>query len=93
MNMPYDYTVDAADNVTSVTRTTVSFSDAKVGDESFVYSEGDALITEYGWVTELEWFDERDCEIRLKRQRWRLVDEDELVLPDPYPVDDEESSS
>lgn len=71
----------------------VPFMDAKPGDESFVYRPMDAddcYLDEYGWVTELEWFDERDREIRLVRQRWRLVAEDVLALPDPYPDDDEE---
>jgi len=69
----------------------VPFVDAQPGDHAVVY--GGAYVkdnTDFGWVTDLEYFDERYGEIRLTRQVWQLVSEDEIVLPDPYPPDDEE---
>jgi len=69
----------------------VRFVDAKPGDHSFVY--GGEYITDnmdVGWVTDLEYFDERDGEIKLKRQIWQLISEDEIVLPDPFPLEDDE---
>ena len=40
---------------------------------------------EYGWVTDLDYFDERDGEIILVRKKWVLLEVDEVVLEDPYP--------
>jgi hypothetical protein len=64
----------------------VPFSEAKVGQSSYVYSETDGTLIygEWSFVTDLDWFEDRDDEVRLKRQHWLLVEEDELVLPDPY---------
>ena len=42
------------------------------------------------WVTDLDYFDERWGEVRLVRKRWPLIDVDELVLPDPHPVEDDQ---
>jgi hypothetical protein len=74
---------------------TVEFTKAQVGDEAYTYSiyDGDLICGEFGWVTDLEYFDERFGDVRLKRQRWRLVGEDELVLPDPYAIAEDEVSS
>lgn len=71
---------------------TVPFAKAKVGDRTHIYSDpdGDLIVGEFTWVTDLDFFDERDGEVVLKRQTWLLVDEDELVLPDPFAYDDDE---
>jgi len=68
----------------------VPFYSAKPGDEAYTYarSNGEMIGNDYGWVTDLGIFDDRDGEEHLKRQRWQLIAEDELILPDPYPVAD-----
>jgi hypothetical protein len=32
----------------------------------------------------LEWFDDRDDAVTLVRKRWRLVEVETIVLPDPH---------
>jgi hypothetical protein len=64
-----------------------AFVSAKIGDEAYTYRD-DKGLTEFGWVTDLEYFEERDDEIVLTRQRWVLVAEDKVTLPDPYEEDD-----
>lgn len=62
---------------------TVPFKDAKPRDESLVYSAADGEdIGDVGWVTDLDWFDDSDGPIVLKRQTWRLVKEDVIIVPD-----------
>lgn len=71
----------------------VPFSEAKIGDAAYVYREADGSLIygEYSFVTELDWFDDRDDEVKLVRQTWQLVDAVEVVLPDPHPlVEDDE---
>ncbi len=67
----------------------VDFAYAKVGDEAYTY-EGKAM-DEYAWVTDLEYFDDRWGEVKLTRKLWRLIAVDEIVLPDPHPIEDDES--
>lgn len=78
------------------TRTTVQavpFTDAEIGDLSYVYSDPNGeMLGDFGWVTGLEWFDDRWAEVKVKRRTWMLVAEDELVLPDPCPVEDDDAS-
>ena len=69
----------------------VPFSQAKIGESAYTYKRADGEeIGDYGWVTDLEWFDDRDGEERLIRQRWLLVAQDEVVLEDPFPPDDDD---
>lgn len=71
----------------------VDFHKAKIGEEALVYSavDGEDICGgEFSFVTGLEWFDDRDGEIKLKRQRWFLLAEDLVVLPDPHPLEDDE---
>jgi len=73
-----------------MTEKLVPFVDAEPGDHAAVYCGKYVKDnTDFGWVTDLEYFDERYGEIRLTRQVWRLVSQDEVVLPDPYPTDKE----
>ncbi len=73
----------------------IPFCDAKPGDESYVYSrpDGEAVYGDASWVTELDWFDDRDEAITLRRQVWRLVSEEVVTLDDPYPPDDDDEVS
>lgn len=58
------------------------FIDAKPGDESYVYRRADnePIYGEYGWVTDLDYFEDEDDDIRLKRQRWQLISEDVIEI-------------
>jgi len=49
-----------------------------------------SLIDGFQWVTELEWFDQRDREVRLIKRTFTLVSEEILVLPDPHPIEEDE---
>lgn len=60
----------------------VDFTQAIVGEEAYVYVDTE-LLSEHYCVFDLEWFDERDGEIPLRRQRWKLLEDEELILPDP----------
>jgi hypothetical protein len=61
----------------------VEFSKARISDEAYVYVDVDGL-TDYYCVFDLDHYYERDGPIRLRRQRWRLVEDIEYELPDPY---------
>ena len=69
-----------------------SFSNALIGHKVYTYelASGEPIYGEFGWVTDLEYFDDRDGEIVLKRKRWLLLSEDEYILPDPLAADDDE---
>jgi hypothetical protein len=55
-----------------------------------VYSMADGSeIGEFDWVTSLEWFDDRDGEVRLTKSTFKLISRELVVLPDPYSSDDE----
>jgi hypothetical protein len=64
----------------------VPFSEAKVGESAYVYREADGSLIygEFSFVTDLEWWDERDREVKLVRQTWQLVDAVPFTLPDPH---------
>lgn len=66
----------------------VLFGDAKIGDEAYTYES--PWMDEYGWVGNLEYFDDRSGEVTVTRKRWKLVEVEEVVLPDPWPIDDDE---
>jgi hypothetical protein len=69
------------------------FATAKIGDHAYVYKRVDGnLIDDHEWVAHLDYFDDRDGEIHLIRQRWQLIAQDDLVLLDPW-ADDEETSA
>lgn len=57
---------------------TVNFIDATPGEDAYVYRCEPG--SEYGWVVDLEWWDDIDDPVTVKRQRWRLVDETELII-------------
>lgn len=69
------------------------FGEAKVGETAYVYrmADGDLIYGEFSFVTDLEWWDERDREVKLVRQRWMLVDAEEITLPDPHPLVEDET--
>jgi hypothetical protein len=52
-------------------------------------ADGDLVFGEYEFVTDLVFFDDRDEEVRLIKRTYRLISEEEVVLPDPYPIDDD----
>lgn len=47
-------------------------------------------IGEYEFVTDTEWWDDRDEEVRLIKRTYRLIAEEEIVLPAPFPIDDDD---
>lgn len=57
---------------------TVRFSEAKVGQQAHIYKcpPGD----EYGWVEDAEYFDDWDDPVRTVRQRWMLIDEEDIII-------------
>ena len=57
---------------------TVDFIKAEPGDEAYTYLPDPG--GEYGWVTEPVEFDDLDDPVTVKRQRWRLVDEDTVIF-------------
>ena len=64
-----------------------------MADEPFItyqMADGSQVWGEYSFVTDLEFFEDRDVEIRLIKRTYRLVSEEEIVLPDPYPIEDDE---
>ena len=69
----------------------VPFTDAEVGDEAYVYVDEDCLSEHY-CVFKLACFDERDGEIQLRRQRWKLLEDEALVLPGPIQPDEDDES-
>jgi hypothetical protein len=72
----------------------VPFVDARPGDRAAVYcGEYIREHTDYGWVADLEYFDERYGEVKLTRQVWQLVSEDEFTLPDPHPADEDDADA
>jgi hypothetical protein len=65
-----------------------------VSDPFIVYAmaDGDLIFGEYEFVTDIDgWFDDRSDEIRLIKRTYRLITEEEIVLPDPHPIEEEES--
>ena len=52
-------------------------------------ADGSQIYGEYSFVTELDWFDDREEEIRLVKRSYIPYAEEEVVLEDPYPPDDE----
>jgi hypothetical protein len=73
-------------------RALVGFSHAEVGDaaETWKMADGSEVCGEYGWTTSTDCFDDRDEEVKLIRQRWLLIEEEEEVLPSPYTDDEPE---
>lgn len=60
-----------------------------------VYSmaDGGLIYDEFNFVTDLEFFDDRDREERLVKRTYVLVSEEPIVLPDPYPIEDEDDDA
>ncbi len=63
----------------------VDFGRAKIGDEAFTWKRADGdEIGDYGWVTDDGILDDRyDDPAEYTRQRWQLVSEDTVILPEP----------
>ena len=57
---------------------------------TYQMADGSQVAGEYAFVTDTEWFEERDEEIRVIKKTYYLVHEEEVVFPDPYPIEDEE---
>ncbi len=68
-----------------------SFTEAQIGDHAYTYERTDGeMIGDYSWVSDLEWFDERDGIEHLTRKEWVLVAVKEVVLSDPHPLEDDD---
>ena len=58
---------------------------------TYSMADGSEIYGEYSFVTETDgWFDDRDEEIRLIKRTYLLVSEEEVVLPDPYRIEEED---
>lgn len=63
-----------------------AFGQAKVGHKTYTYQQvdGEPVYGEFGWVTDLDYFDERDGELLLLRKKWLLLDVEVITLPDRH---------
>lgn len=59
---------------------------------TYAMADGSEIWGEYSFVTALVCFDERDDEVRLIKRTYRLVSEEEIVLPDPHPIEDDDDA-
>jgi hypothetical protein len=57
---------------------------------TYAMADGDLIFGEYQFTTELDDFDDRDEEVRLIKRTYKLLSTEEIVLPDPYPIEDDE---
>ena len=55
-------------------------------------ADGDMVFGEYQFVTDLDCFDDREEEVRLIKRTYRLISEEEIVLPDPYPIEESDDA-
>ena len=53
-------------------------------------ADGSPCFDEYAFMTDTEWWDDRDGEVRLIKRTYRLISEEEIVLEDPYPIEEED---
>lgn len=53
----------------------------------YAMADGEPIWGEYGFVTSLDGFEDREEEVRLIKRTYRLLSEEEIVLPDPYPIE------
>jgi hypothetical protein len=62
---------------------------------TYEMADGSQVWGEYQFVTGTEWWDDREEEVRLIKRTYRLVSEEEIVLPDPIEEieDDEDDDS
>jgi hypothetical protein len=67
----------------------VDFTEAKPGQAAYAYIDENKLSEHY-CVFQLDWFDEREGEVPLRRQKWLLLDEESYTLPSPYPAEEDE---
>ena len=52
---------------------------AKPGDVTQVYEDVEGL-TEFGWVAHLDYFDDRDEPVKVRRIRLRVLEREDMVL-------------
>lgn len=57
---------------------------------TYSMEDGTDVYGEFSFVTGLEWFDDRDDEIRLIKRTYRLESEEVVVLENPYPIEEED---
>ena len=55
-----------------------TMSDAKPGDTTVIFQC--LPDSEYGWVTDPEWFDDIDEPVTIIRQHWRLTEEGKVTF-------------
>ena len=62
------------------------FGQAEVGNKTYTFqqADGEKVYGEYGWVTDLGYFDDRDDDIDLIRKKWLLLEVEQVTLPSPY---------
>lgn len=60
---------------------------------TYQMEDGSDVGDEFSFITSLEWFDDRDREVRLVKRTYRLVSEEVVVLADPHPIEDDEDTA
>jgi len=66
------------------------------GPPFIVYSmaDGSLIFGEYEFTTDIDgWWDDREEEVRLMKRTYRLIAEEEVVLPDPFPIEDDDDDT
>jgi len=61
----------------------VDFTEALVGESAYVYVD-ESRYTDHYCVFQLDYYDDREGEIKLRRQLWQLVEDEPLILPSPW---------
>ena len=57
---------------------------------TYEMADGSLIYGEFSTVTDLEFFDDRDEEVRLVKNTYLHLSSDDLVLEDPNPIEDDE---
>lgn len=60
---------------------------------TYSMADGEPIWGEFSFVTTLDGFEEREDEVKLTKRTYRLVTEDEIILPDPYPIEEEDEDA
>ena len=57
---------------------------------TYAMADGELIWGEFSFTTTLDGFEDRDDEVKLTKRTYRLISEEEVVLPDPYPIEEED---
>jgi len=60
---------------------------------TYQMADGSPILGEYEFVTDLVGFEDRDDEVRLIKRTYRLISQEDVVLPNPYPLDEDDDDA